>query len=116
MRRLALILLMASLPAAAFAGPETWTNAPLVDVQCSTKFKTNPDDHVRQCALQCSKSGFGLIAADGTFLTFDTAGNKQAIAALKAATHSDHLRVTVTGVRQANSIKVTSLTLDAPGK
>ena len=113
---LALCLLVATVSGAAFAAPETWTHVPLLDVQCSAKARANPDEHVRQCALQCAKSGFGIIAADGAFLTFDDAGNKQALAALKAASQSDHLRVTVTGVRRENGIQVTSLTLDAPAK
>lgn len=113
---LALFLLIATISGTAFAAPETWTHVPLLDVQCSAKSKANPDEHVRQCALQCAKSGYGIIASDGTFLTFDAAGNKQALAALKAASQSDHLRVTVTGVRKENSIQVTTLTLDAPAK
>ena len=111
---LALALLIATAPGVAFAAPETWTHVPLLDIQCSAKARANPDEHVRQCALQCARSGFGIIATDGTFLTFDEAGNKQAVAALKASSQSDHLRVTVTGVRKENSIQVTILTLDAP--
>ena len=113
---LALSLVIATAFGAAFAAPETWTHVPLLDVQCSAKAKANPDEHVRQCALQCAKSGFGIIDADGAFLTFDDAGNKQALAALKASSQSDHLRVTVTGVRKENRIQVTALTLDAPAK
>ena len=110
---LAVVLLLA-VPAAFAADAETWAHVPLLDAQCSTKFKTNPDDHPRACALQCMKSGFGIVAADGAWLTFDEAGNKQAIAALKGSDRSDHLRVTVKGVRQGSRIQVESLTLDTP--
>ena len=113
MRALLLVLIvLLVVPAAVAADAERWTHVPLLDTQCSTKFKANPDDHMRACALQCSKSGFGIIAADGAFLTFDEPGNKQAIAALKGSEHSDHLRVTVTGVREGTRIRVASLSLD----
>lgn len=108
---LVLILLLA-VPAAVAADAETWAHVPLLDAQCSAKFKTNPDDHMRACALQCLKSGFGIVAADGAWLTFDEAGNKQAIAALKGSDQSDRLRVTVKGIRQGNRIRVESLSLD----
>jgi len=100
-------LLLLTLSAAA----EEWRNVPMVDTMCAAKVKAKPDDHPRSCALQCQKSGFGIIAADGTFLTFDAAGNAEAIAALKAAKHTDHLRVTVSGTREGNTIKVKKLTL-----
>jgi hypothetical protein len=113
---LALTLFVATASGAAFAAPETWTHVPLLDVQCSAKARANPDEHVRQCALQCARSGFGVIVTDGAFLTFDEAGNKLALAALKSASQSDHLRVTVTGLRKENSIQVATLTLDPPAK
>lgn len=93
------------------AAAEEWRNVPMVDTMCATKVKANPDGHTRSCALQCQKSGFGIVAADGTFLTFDEAGNKQATAALKEAKQSDRLRVNVTGTREGNTIKVKSLTM-----
>jgi hypothetical protein len=88
---------------------ETWTNVSIVDVNCSAKVKDNPDVHTQKCALQCSKSGFGVVTADGAFLKFDSHGNEQAVAALKASHAKDHLRATVTGDREGNTIKVTSL-------
>jgi endonuclease YncB( thermonuclease family) len=42
-------------------------------------------------------------------LRFDAKGNEHAVAALKSAQKKDHLRVTVTGVRDGDTIKVTSL-------
>ena len=88
---------------------ETWTAVPIVDVTCSAKAKANPDAHTRDCALACSKSGFGIVTPDGTFLKFDAKGNEQTVAALKTAQNKDHLRVTVTGDRDGDTVKVHSL-------
>ena len=65
---------------------ETWSNVSLIDTMCSTKAKENPDAHTKACALQCAKSGFGIIAADGSYLKFDDSGNAKVLAALKATT------------------------------
>ena len=88
---------------------ETWTNVPIVDVACSAKVKANPDAHTRDCALQCAKSGYVVIASDGAVLKLDAKGNQEAIAALKATVNEDHLRATVTGEREGDIIKVQSL-------
>lgn len=88
---------------------ETWTSVPMVDVACSAKAKANPDAHTRECALECAKSGFGIVTAAGEFLKFDAKGNEQAAAALKSTPNKDHLRVTVTGERAGGAIKVQSL-------
>src|ERR1035437_393757 len=88
---------------------ETWTTVPIVDVACSVKVKADPDAHTRDCALTCFKSGYGIITPDGTFLKFNVKGNEEAVAALKSAQKKDHLRVTVTGDRDGDTIKVTSL-------
>jgi hypothetical protein len=88
---------------------ETWKDVSLVDVNCSAKVKDKPDTHTRNCALQCSKSGFGILTADGNFLKFDVQGDKQAVAALKSSQATDHLRATVTGDREGNTVKVKSL-------
>jgi hypothetical protein len=91
---------------------DTWKDVPLVDSNCSAKVKTTPDQHTRQCALGCAKSGFGVLAADGSYLKFDDAGNGKALAALRATKKTDHLRATVTGKRSGESIQVESITLD----
>jgi hypothetical protein len=88
---------------------ETWTDVPIVDVSCSAKVKANPDAHTRDCALQCSKSGYVIITSDGTVLKLDSKGNQEAIVALKASASKDHLRATVTGEREGDTIKVKSL-------
>ncbi|HZU24825.1 MAG TPA: hypothetical protein VFA04_04845 [Bryobacteraceae bacterium] len=102
-------LLAAALALPAFCAAETWNNVPLVDVACSAKVKANPDAHTRSCAMQCSKSGYGIVASDGSFLRLDAHGNEQALEALKSAKNDDHLRVTVTGARKGDTIQVESL-------
>lgn len=96
------------------AAPETWSHAALMDNQCAAKFKDNPDKHDKKCALQCQKAGYGIYTQDGTFLKLDTAGNQKVLDALKNSSATDHLRVTVTGERQGETIKVASLKLDEP--
>ena len=49
------------------------------------------------------------MTADGTFLKFDSPGNEQALTALKASQASDHLRATVVGEREGDTINVKSL-------
>jgi hypothetical protein len=100
------LVLIALFTATLLCAAETWTDAALVDTSCSTKVKNNPDSHTRDCALQCSKSGFGILTADGTFLKFDSQGNEQALSALKVSQAKDHLRATVTGDRDGDTIKV----------
>jgi hypothetical protein len=101
-----------SLPLVVAAEETTWSNVPVVDTMCIGKVKANPDAHKRSCALQCSKSGYGLITQDGTYLKFDDAGNEKAVAALKASKKEDHVRATVKGTREGDHIKVDSITLD----
>ena len=64
------------------------------------------------CALQCAKSGFGIVTADGNYLKFDDAGNSQVLAALKATKKADHLRVSVTGDRAGDTIKVSAVRIE----
>jgi hypothetical protein len=109
MKNLLLLTSFVLLTTSAFAAEETWTNVPIVDVACSAKAKADPDAHTRSCALQCQNSGFGLITADGEFLKLDNVGNKKAITAIKEGKNDDHLRFTVTGTRDGNTVKVSSL-------
>jgi hypothetical protein len=112
MRPLLLALVAVSLAASAFAAVDTWKNVVLVDAMCADGVKANPDRHTTDCAIHCAGSGLGLLTADGTFLKFDDAGTKQALAVMKATTKKDHLRATVTGERAGTTIKVQSLKLD----
>ena len=102
----------AAAPAAApAAAAETWTNVSIMDGNCVQKaeIKANPDAHSTVCALKCEQGGYGILTSDGTYLKFDDAGNKKALAALKATKKTDHLRVDVTGTKEGDSIKVKTL-------
>ena len=103
------VVLLAMFVTPLLCSAETWSDASIVDANCSAKVKDNPDAHTRDCAMQCAKSGFGILTTDGTFLKFDSYGNDQAVTALKASQAKDHLRATVTGERDGNTIKVKSL-------
>lgn len=91
---------------AAFAETVTGT---VVDVNCHTKDLAN---HTKGCAIGCSKSGYGIVTADGKFVKFDEAGNAKALAALKASQKEKDLKATVTGTMDGDVLKVDSITLD----
>ena len=84
---------------------ETWTGT-LVDNMCKDK----PDlaSHTKKCALNCAKSGFGLVTG-GKFVKFDSAGNAKAVTALKASSKEKDLQATVTGTLQDDTIQVESI-------
>lgn len=94
------------------AKEQSWNNVALVDTMCLNKVKADPDKHPRSCLLQCAGSGFGILTADGKYLKLDDEGNKKATAALKDSKKADHIRATVTGDLDGDTIKVKSLTLD----
>lgn len=96
-----------ALPALA-AEAKSYTNVALVDVNCSTKVKDDPDAHKKDCAMKCSSSGYG-IWTEGTYVKFDAAGNEKALAALKATAKTDKLRVDVSGQLEGEVLKVESL-------
>ena len=98
-----------ALPALA-AESKTFKDVAMVDVNCSSKVASNPDAHTRSCALKCASSGFGILT-EGKYVKFDAAGNEKAVAALKASSKSDHLRVNVTGQMDGETLKVETLTL-----
>jgi hypothetical protein len=91
------------------AANETFSDVPVVDVNCSKKVAGDPDSHTRACALKCQESGFGIITSDKKFLKFDANGNAEVIAALKASDKKDHLRANVSGDVQGDTLKVTSV-------
>ena len=100
---------------AALAAPvhaETWKSLPFMDGHCIAKMADDPDAHPRSCALQCSKGGYGLIAAEGKFLKFDDEGNKKALEALRKSDRKDHLRATVEGTLDGDVITVTSISIE----
>jgi hypothetical protein len=106
---LALFVGMSALPA--LAASESFKDASVIDVNCSTKAAENPDSHTKECALKCEKSGFGIYTSDKKFLKFDADGNKKVIEALQATDKKDHLRADVTGDVNGDTIKVSSFKL-----
>jgi hypothetical protein len=111
MKVLASILALGLLAAPALAATKSFTDVPVVDVNCSKKAAANPDAHTRSCALMCEKSGFGIVTADKKFLKFDANGNAKITEALKASKETDHLRVDVSGDVEGNTLKVASIKL-----
>ena len=110
-KALLLAAILAVVPLAASA--ETWKNASLLDTMCASKEKMakDPDSHPASCAIQCAKSGYGIMV-DGKYLKFDARGNEQVAQELKSTKKTDHLRVTVDGERQGDTIAVKSVKLD----
>jgi hypothetical protein len=48
----------------ALAAAETYSNVPVVDVNCSRKAAADPDSHTRACAMKCEARGFGILTRD----------------------------------------------------
>lgn len=103
------ILGVLALPLAAAA--ETWKDVSVIDTACLARVKADPDKHTTECALKCSKSGYGLLTPDGSYLKFDQEGNEKTLTALKATKKTDHLRATVVGEREGETIQVTSIAI-----
>lgn len=112
MKRVVFMTLAGFLALPFAAAAETWKNVSVIDTLCLSKFKADPDKHTTQCALQCVKGGYGLIDTDGTYLRFDATGNEKTVAALKATQKGDHLRATVSGEMDGDTIKVTSISIE----
>jgi hypothetical protein len=55
------------------------------------------------------KSGYGVYTDDNKFLKFDEAGNRKALAAIKASNKLDDFEVEVTGEVKDDTIKVATL-------
>ncbi len=108
-RYLFLVAALGLVLAPAMALAESWTNVSLVDVNCSAKVAANPDAHTRACALECAKSGYGVIAADGKYLKLDAEGSKTAYGLIKATDRKDHLRVNLTGTLAGETITVQTI-------
>lgn len=111
MKKLSTLLAVAvlSLPLAALA--ETWSKVPLIDHMCRDKVKADPDKHPTACLIKCANSGYGIVAADGSWLKLDASGNEKALAALKATSKKDHIRVDVTGERKGDTIQAASVAI-----
>ena len=111
MRRIVWLVVFGLLAIPVFAANETFTDVPVVDVNCSKKVAADPDSHTRACALKCQESGFGIVTKDKQFLKLDGNGNAQIVAALKASDKKNHLRADVTGEVQGDMVKVSSVKL-----
>ncbi len=107
----AIVLMGVLLALPSFAAAEDWANVSMIDTQCSTKAKADPDSHTKACALACAKSGFGIIDKDGNYLKFDAKGNQEAMKLLEATNKTDHLRVDVSGKKDGGVIHVESVKL-----
>lgn len=108
--------MLAALAVIALAAPmaaqaASWEKASLIDQMCKAKFESHADDHPTSCLLKCAGSGYGIITADGKWLKLDKAGNDKAVAALKATSRKDHIRVDVSGDLKGDTIAVTSLSI-----
>src|SRR3984885_13540449 len=126
MIRLSRILLVAGL-ACGFAavGAAADIKGVLMDQMCSGKADLRisgatgtlvggrivAEAHTKECALMpaCQKSGYGVYTSDNKFLKFDEAGNRKALAAIKASTKLDDLEVEITGEVKDDTIKVATL-------
>jgi hypothetical protein len=89
--------------AAAFAADFSGT---VVDINCRAKDLAN---HERSCAITCSKSGYGLVTADGKFLKFDESGNARALSSLKKLAKEKDLKARVSGTVSGDVLKVESI-------
>ena len=87
---------------------ETW-NGTLVDVMCKNQDLAG---HTTKCAISCSKSGYGLVLADGKFVKFDEAGNAKALAALKSTGKEKDLKAKVSGTLDGDTVQVESVELE----
>src|SRR5947207_4776728 len=78
----------------------------VVDIMCRGKDLAG---HTRECAVACSRSGYGLVTADGKFLKFDEAGNARTLTALKKLTREKDLKVKVSGTLNGDLLKVETI-------
>lgn len=107
MANMKLRLFSLSLLAAGLASAETFSGT-VVDVMCKGK---DLSSHTRSCAVDCAKSGFGLVQADGKFLKFDESGNARTLSMLKKSSKEKDLKVKVTGTVDGDVIKVQAVEL-----
>jgi hypothetical protein len=87
---------------------ETWTGT-VVDVMCKNNDLAG---HTKECAISCSKSGYGIVLADGKFIKFDERGNAKALAALKASSKEKDLKAKVSGTLKDDVLQVDSIHID----
>lgn len=126
------VCVLAFLAGASLAQPGTRAAAPAADIKgvlmdqmCSGKADLRisgatstlvggrivAEAHTKECALKpmCQKSGYGVYTDDNKFLKFDAAGDRKALAAIKASSKLDDFEVEVTGEVKDDTIKVATL-------
>ena len=101
--------------ASAQSRPQTFDGY-LVDGVCAGNHATEPgyvEKHDKACNLMdgCIKSGFSLVTSDLKVLKFDTKGNEQALALIKATEKDKDWKVTVTGSVEGQTLTVSSIKL-----
>jgi hypothetical protein len=96
-----------TLTLAAVASAADFTGT-VVDVMCRGKDLAG---HTRECAVTCSKSGYGLVTADGKFLKFDESGNARTLTALKKSAKEKDLKAKVAGTLDGDVLKVQAIEL-----
>jgi hypothetical protein len=89
----------------------------LVDSVCADGHATEPgyvEKHDKRCQLMdgCIKSGYSLVTADKKVLKFDSKGNEQALALIKATDRDKEWKVVVTGKVNGQTIAVSSIALE----
>jgi hypothetical protein len=98
------LLIAAFLGGSMFAA-ETWSGT-LVDVMCKGKDLAG---HTRQCAVNCAKSGYGIVLSDGKFLKFNETGNARTLSLLKTSGKEKDLKTKVSGTLNGDVINVESV-------
>ena len=105
MRRILVLSLMLLAALANAVAAESFSGT-VVDVMCRGKDLAG---HTRECALTCSKSGYGIVTADGKFLKFDESGNARTLSSLKKATKDKDLKAKVSGTLDGDVLKVETI-------
>lgn len=103
MDRMKRAVCLLALAAAAYAESFSGT---VVDVMCRGKDLAS---HTRECAVNCAKSGYGLVTAEGKFLKFNEAGNARTLSALKKLDREKDLKAKVTGTLNGDVLNVEAI-------
>ena len=117
-KRLLQLTMAAALLAGLCSAEQKTISGYLLDKSCSAdamkKGQAMAKSHDAGCLSMddCAKTGFGVFTSDGKFVAFDAAGNKQALATVKASGKKTDLRVTVTGDVTGDTIKVSSIKMN----
>lgn len=130
MKRMASVLILAALVAAAapgqekkIAGESLKMSGYVVDQMCAKGIakKANPMEkaagHTKECALEeaCAASGYGIFTG-GKWLKFDSAGSKMAKEAIEKSKREKGLMFEVTGTIDGDVLAVSGLKETSPEK